>query len=237
MFPTTFRNNLGRLIREPSGNISMMATGCIGVAVTACAFAVDLGSVSLERRQAQAAVDLAAIAAVADLDRAEAAAAATIAANGITGLTALKVTRGHYEADPTLGVAQRFVAGATPTNAVSVSISRPGRLFFAKALRTPVTISVQGLATNSSQATFSIGSRLLAVRDGLPNALLKALIGGNISLSVSDYNALIGADVKLASFLTALASEVHVTAGTYNDVLQSHATVGDILSAMATVMR
>ena len=53
---------------------------------------------------------------------------------------------------------------------------------------------VRALAANASLATFSIGSRLLAVRDGLLNALLSAMLGSNINLSAMSYEALLDAD-------------------------------------------
>lgn len=85
------------------------------------------------------------------------------------------------------------------------------------------------------QATFSVGSRLASVNGGILNALLGSLVGGNISLSVMDYNGLISADVSVLSFISALATQVNVTGGTYSDVLASKATVGQIATAMANV--
>ncbi|TIQ64361.1 MAG: hypothetical protein E5X64_41605, partial [Mesorhizobium sp.] len=67
------------------------------------------------------------------------------------------------------------------------------------------------------------------------NALLSKLLGGNISLSVMDYNALIAADVNLLSFIDALAVQQQLTGVSYSEVLASKATVGQIATAMADV--
>lgn len=225
-----------RFAADARGNIAIFAACMLSIAITATAFAVDFGSLYLERREAQSAADLAAMAAAADLDRAEEIAALTIKANGIEQTNSLVVTKGFYTADLALDPSERFKPGVGPFNAVSVEMTKPGRTYFAKAFMSgPVEMGVRAVAANTAQATFSVGSRLLSVKDGLVNALLGALVGGNVNLTAMDYNSLVDADVKLGDFMNALASEVNVTAGTYNDVLNSTATVGDVLSAAADV--
>ena len=83
---TTFFSK--RLRADEGGNIAIISAAFMLVAVAACAFAVDLGSLYLQRRTEQGAVDLAAIAAAADLSRPEAAARATLAANGVAQISA-----------------------------------------------------------------------------------------------------------------------------------------------------
>ena len=61
---------------------------------------------------------------------------------------------------------------------------------------------------------------------GIENALLGALLGTHLSLSAMDYNALASANVDALDFSSALATQLHLTAGTYDSVLQSSATVG-----------
>lgn len=221
---------------DERGSIAVIAAAVLPVSIAAAALAVDMGSLYLERRTAQGAVDLAALAAAADMERANAAAAATMAANGIDGLTSLQVTKGSYQGDPRLRHSDRFRAGGSPGNAVEVVARRAGRVYFASYFTSePMQMEVRAVAVSASQATYSVGSRLLAVRDGLVNKLLGALVGGNVTLSVMDYNALVQADVKLQPFLDALATEVGVTAGTYSDVLDAHATLADVVKALAVV--
>ena len=224
-----------RLRRDETGTIIIMTALLLPVIIGATAFAVDIGALYLERRQAQGAADLAAIAGAADLERAEAAVAATLKVNGIVKTTSLKVTKGNYEPDPKLPHTQRFRADVAPFNAVQVEFSKPGRLYFAHVFHpAQVDLAVKAVAANASLATFSVGSRLLAVRDGLLNALAGALLGGNINLSVMDYEALVKADVKLNTFLDALASELHITGASYNDVLSANMTAGNVFTAAAT---
>lgn len=225
-----------RLHGDQRGTIVIMAAALLPVVLAAAALAIDLGALYVERRQAQGAADLAAIAAAADLDKADAAVKATLAANGITDAKVLKVTKGHYQPDPKIPPAQRFAPGVTPFNAVQVDLTRPGRLYFAHAFLAPqVDLGVRAVAANASLATFSVGSRLLSVNDGLLNQILGGLVGGNVSLKVMDYEALLNADVKINGLLDTLATDLKLTGGTYTDVLNANMKVGDVLGAAAKV--
>jgi uncharacterized membrane protein len=82
-----------------------------------------------------------------------------------------------------------------------------------------------------------VGSRLASLNGGLLNSVLGGLLGTTLSLNVMDYNALLGVDVNALQFIDALKTELNLTAGTYNEVLQAEATVGQILSALATVTK
>lgn len=226
------RKIVNRFCRDRAGSIGVILALFLTLSVSIGAIAVDIGSLYLERRTAQGATDLAAIAAAGDIDSAEAAARATLAANGFDDIHSLVVTKGRYAFDTDIAPGSRFQAGAQPYNAVRADVMMGGRLYFAKTIMAPPEIGVAAIATTDAQATFSIGSRLASVQGGLANAVLGALLGGNVSLSVMDYRALLDANVKLDSFLSALATEIGVTAGTYTDVLDSHATVGNVLRAV-----
>lgn len=211
--------------------------------------AIDEASIYSERRQAQAMVDLAAITAASNINNVNTAVVTTLTDNGMPGVvvqapgqtiapaigkTVVTVTQGRY-ASSTTNVTQRFQAGVTPYNAVRVTLTKiPARYFASSLIPSPV-IGTQATASMTPQATFSVGSRLLSVNGGILNALLSGLLGGNISLSVMDYNGLISADVSVLSFVSALATQLNITAGTYSDVLASKATVGQIATAMANV--
>jgi uncharacterized membrane protein len=96
-------------------------------------------------------------------------------------------------------------------------------------------IGATALASASNEAAFSIGSRLASLNGGIVNELLGKLLGTDLSLSVMDYNALLGADVNVLSFLGALAGKADITAATYDDVLQSDVSVGRFVSALADI--
>jgi uncharacterized membrane protein len=221
------------VLDDRSGAVGIVLALFLSFAVGLSALAVDVGSLYLERRTVQGAADLAAVAAASDLDRADEAARATLAANGFGAVRSLAVTKGRYEIDRSVAHEQRFVAGKQPFNAVRLDVGLPGRLYFARSFMPVPEIAVSAIGTSDAVATFAIGSRLASVRGGLANALLGALLGGEINLSVMDYQALAGANVKLADFLSALATEVDVTAGSYDAVLNASATVGDVLNAVA----
>ncbi|MBZ9672541.1 hypothetical protein LB536_22675 [Mesorhizobium sp. ES1-3] len=219
------------------------------VALALAAVAIDEASIYTERREAQAMVDLAAITAASNINNVNTAVVTTLTDNGMPGVvvqgsgqtipaaagkTVVTVTQGRY-ASSTANVGQRFQAGVTPYNAVRVTLAKIPKRYFASSLIPTPVIGTQATASMTPQATFSVGSRLLSVNGGILNALLSGLLGGNISLSVMDYNGLISADVSVLSFVSALGAQLNITAGTYSDVLASKATIGQIATAMANV--
>jgi uncharacterized membrane protein len=231
----TFHSNHTRFHCNSDGTVAILSSVSFAIFFACLAIAIDVGTLYSERRQAQGAVDLAAMAAAGDLDNASAAANATLVANGYRD-TRVQVDLGSYQADPSIDDRSRFKAGVTPYNAARVTMVRPGRLYFAKAFtRQKFDIAVTGVAANGDLAAFSVGSRLASVRDGLVNSVLGSLLGSNVSLNVMDYNALVDAKVSLIPFLNALATRLHITAGTYSDVLQSSASITDVLAATAAI--
>lgn len=250
----TLAGRIGRAARSMLGdltaNFAVMTALCAPFALALAAFAIDEGSIYVERREAQSLVDLAAITAASNINNIEAAVVTTLGDNGMPGIvvqkagqtitpalgkTIVSVTPGRYSAESSLGVDKRFKAGKTPYNAVHVTLKKvPARYFASSLIPTPV-IGTQAVASVAPQAMFSVGSRLLSVNGGILNSLLSGLLGGNISLSVMDYNALIAADVNLLSFFDALAVQLQLTGVSYSEVLASRATVGQIATAMADV--
>ncbi len=239
-----------RLLRERRANFAIMTALTAPVALTLTAFAVDQGALFNERRAAQSIVDLAAISAAANINNAQAAVLTTLSDNGITSIavqtsgtniapTATKavvqVVPGRYTGLSSVAAGSRFEANKLPYNAVQVSLKKQGTLYFGSSIMAPPVIGTKAIANAQAQATFSVGSRLLSVNDGLLNALLKGLVGGNITLSVMDYNSLIAADINVLSFVDALAVQLNLTGVSYSDVLASKATVGKIATAMANV--
>lgn len=205
------------------------------VSAMVSAVAVDAAALYHERRLLQAGVDLAAISAAADPSR-----AAEIAQSVLVGAQllapastdGLQVVTGRY--DPSaVDIASRFTPGAVPANAVSVSLDRPGQLHFAAAFSATPRLDARGLAAVSPQVSFSLGSRLASLNGGLANAILSALLGTEVSLSVLDYTALAAAQVDALAFLDALALRLGITTGTYDDLLSAHAGAGSIAAALA----
>jgi len=241
---------LHRFRREERGNIAVMFALILPVVMLAGAFAVDEGSLYLERRQAQSVADLAAIAAATDPSKALETAFRTFQANGLIGSTLslddpsiqvrssrpVHVVVGQYKAAPELAVSARFSPGGTPPNAVRVTYRKTGTLLLARPWQSPPEISVAALATANPQAAFSVGSRLASLNGGVANALLKGLLGTSATLDVMSYNALLDARVDLLDFLDALNQQLHLSAVTYGDVLKASASRGAIAGALASVL-
>ena len=241
------RRHVRRFARSLAGNVATLTALTMPVLLAAAAFAIDEGSLFLERRHLQAAADIAAIEAAADPGNARLAAAAALAGNGAEpadmrasdrdggtpgadiGLT---VETGAYVPDPGIPVAARFTAGAAQPNAARVRVTATGMRYFAGALIPPPSIAVTATAARMPRATLSIGSRLAALDEGALNAALGALTGSTLSLSLMDYEALAAADVSLLGALDALRTDLDLKAATYGDLLGSKIGLGRFVTAL-----
>ena len=225
--------------RDEKGGVAVMTAAFGGLMCVLAALAVDGGSIALKARQIQGVADLSAMAAAHDLSRAEAAALATASAN-LSDVRAVNVVKGGYVADARIKPRDRFSPSAAEPNAARVEVTAPAPLFFGRWILNRDSITVRKTATAAipggrPQAMFSIGSRLGSLDDGLANALLSGLLGGNVSLTVMDYRALAGARVNLLQFSDALATELGVTAGDYDALLQQEVTAGRALKVLEAV--
>lgn len=237
---------LTRLLGDDGGNVALLFACFLAVGTVAGAFAVDEGSLYLERREAQAATDLAAISAAVDPAHAFARARQALADAGLiepaisdaalaagSGAEQLVVTTGTYVPDPGRAAVDRFTAGDATPNAVRVSFTRRGTLYFAAPWDSPPPIGVTALASATPQVSFSVGSTLATLQDGIPNAVLNALLGSDVALRAASYNGLLDAKVSLFGFLDALAQRLDIRAGSYDDVLAASASQGSIARAIA----
>lgn len=243
------RNLLRRLLSDKRANFAVMTALSAPFAIALSAVAVDQGSLFVERRSAQALIDIAAITAAANIDKAEEAVLLTLKDNGLPSVAVdntgtrpsdasalVAIERGRYSAASALG--NRFEVGKQPYNAVRVSLRKIGALYFGGAFMAPPVIGTSAVASTSAQAAFSIGSRLLSIdtaNSPILNAVLGGLLGTNLSLDVMDYRALVRADVNVLSFIDALAVRMHLTGMSYDEVLATKASVGQIAQAMADV--
>ncbi|MFD9899624.1 pilus assembly protein TadG-related protein [Mesorhizobium sp. NPDC059025] len=247
---SSLRDLVQRFLPDRNANFAIMAALSMPVVFALMAVAIDEGSLYTERRASQSITDLAAIAAGSNITNANQAVLNTLNDNGLTGATVVQpgtgtptpanplvsVVRGRYT--PTLAIGQRFQANVQPYNAVSVSVRKVGTMYFGGAFMSPPIISNNAIASVTPQAAFSVGSRLASVdtsKSPLLNAVLGGLLGTNVALNVMDYNSLLSADVNVLSFLDQLAIKLNLTGVSYSDVLGSKATIGQILSALASV--
>lgn len=228
-----------RLANDTRGSIAVLAALMMTVVMAITALAIDTGKVFVDRRHAQGATDLAAIAAVTDLGNATRAAAATVARNQLVGVTP-QVELGIYLADAAVPPSQRFKpSAATSANAARVTVQSQSPLAFGAALlgRDTVAITTQAIAAQSAFATFAIGSRLVSLDGGVLNGLLSSLFGTSVSLSVMDYQALLAARVDLFDTMSALATRLNVTGGSYATLLASSTSSRNVIGALTDAAR
>ncbi|PWR22793.1 pilus assembly protein TadG-related protein [Zavarzinia aquatilis] len=157
---------------------------------------------------------------------------------------------GTYNADKDesghrLALASRFQnpsINCNGCNAVRLYGSVPSPSFFAT-LFDIASLDVAGQATavraGSPLAQLTLKSTLATVdssKSPLLNALFGSLLGGNVNLSAVSWNGLVGANVSLLDYLDALAVDLDLGVGNYDNVLNAPIHVGELLGAMADVL-
>lgn len=225
---------LKRFRTDQRGNIAIMSAGGMILAVCCAALGVDIGTIAADRRKTQAATDLAAIVAASNLSNATNAAKAAVTSNNYPASALVGVELGTYTTNSAVAAQSRFVTPATGTaNAARVSLQTATPLYFSHFFTgsNNFTIKTTATATTTAIASFSIGSRLASLNGGLLNSVLGSMLGTTLSLSVMDYNALLGARIDAFTFLSALATRVGLTGVTYDTLLNSNIKIGDVLAA------
>ncbi|MBL0916315.1 MAG: hypothetical protein IBJ13_12645, partial [Sphingopyxis sp.] len=223
------------LRRDRRASISVASAAALTMLIGSAALAVDLGSHYLDRRKLQGIADAAALAAAGRPGEERAAAERIIAANCDCGIRIAALTPGTYTPDPAIQAEQRFAPGGASPNAVRIRLTRDRPLYFGSFLtgRDESVIGASATGARRGYAAFSLGSRVAAVHGGVPNAVLSALTGSQVNLSVMDYNALASADIDLLAFSEALRTELDAEVLTFGQTLDTQATLPQVLSALA----
>lgn len=224
-----------RFSRDDRASLAVIGATLLPLVIGCAALAVDLGTIFADRRKTQSAADIAAMVAAANITTATNAATAAALRNNYPASAIRSVELGVYTPNAALNPQARFVAsGPTGANAVRVTMNSQTPLTFARFFTGTdfFTIQASATATRSSMASFAIGSRTVALNGGLLNSLLSQMLGANVSLSVSDYNALLNAKIDLFSFWSQLATRVNLTGVSYDQLLNGSAKVGDLLVAL-----
>ena len=182
----------------------------------------------------QADARAAALAAAGKPGEERAAAERVIAANCNCNIVIASLEAGTYRPDAAIPAEQRFNAGGATPNAVRIVLTRDRPMFFGSFLtgRQSTVIGASATGARRGYAAFSLGSRVAAVHGGIPNALLSALTGSQVNLSVMDYNALASADIDLLAFSDALRTELDADVLTFGQTLNTQATLPQVLSAL-----
>lgn len=224
-----------RLRSDQRGSVSIVTALALATLLGAAALGVDLSRLYGAQRRAQGAADLAALIAAGDLSAPDAAARRSLADNGFGSRARIGVQTGAYQRSAAIASTNRFTPGAPSPNAVRVSLTTPVPLTFGRFLGLPASydVSVSGIAAHARFAAFSIGSGVAALDAGLANAVLGALLGTTVSLSLMDYEALLSTRIDLFRFLDALAFDLGLQAATYNDIITASATPAQLVRALA----
>ncbi|MGR9421234.1 pilus assembly protein TadG-related protein [Rhizobium leguminosarum] len=251
-----FRARLSRFATDASGNIAIMAAISAPLILYSLGLGVDYGMMTLQQRRLQQLSDIGAIVAAADINHAADNLVANFDQNGLniavrtnTGYATktgslpatadlkqfdavAEFTPGTYLADASVPLGSRFAAGIQPYDAVKVGITQKAELIFATAFAAAPNLRAVGTASASKLAAFSIGSRLASLNGGVLNTLLGSLLGTSLSLKVADYEALTSADIKLLPFLDMLATDLNLTAGTYDELLATDISYPRLLKTL-----
>ena len=234
---------LSAFASDRRGVTAMLTALCILALIGSAALGVDLGNIYMKTRQLQGVADLAAMAAVQSLDP-TASATPAVTAQATTelnpwpgGITAQTVT-GLYSASASTPAAQRFTASSASPNAVQVTLQAPVPLYFAGLLigRSGLTVARTAVAARAQFAAFSIGSGLASLNGGVANALLSALTGSQVQLSVMNYQALATANVDLLRYVPALQTRAGLQALSFSQVLTTSVPPATALSALADTL-
>ncbi|WP_080408734.1 TadG family pilus assembly protein [Burkholderia ubonensis] len=237
-------------MRGQRGAVSVLATVWVLVALVTLG-AIDIGNLFFQRRDLQRIADLSALAAVQSLDPSDTScgAANTAALNNArenetsntvtTGAPArgqdqVAATCGRWDPQVYAGRPAYFApaaSGMTQLNAAQVTVTRTMRYSFLGVVSMldagPGTMSATATARASAIDTFSISATLASVDPVWLNGILSALLGTSVSLTLADYQALAGANIKLLGISTALG------AGTVNGLVDLSVTVPTLIGNLS----
>ncbi|KUZ95411.1 hypothetical protein WI40_16850 [Burkholderia ubonensis] len=237
-------------MRGQRGAVSVLATVWVLVALVTLG-AIDIGNLFFQRRDLQRIADLSALAAVQSLDPSDTTCGAANTAalnNARANETSNTVTtgapaRGQDQVAATCGRWDPLVyagrpayfapaaSGMTQLNAAQVTVTRTMRYSFLGVVSMlgagPGTMSATATARASAIDTFSISATLASVDPVWLNGILSALLGTSVSLTLADYQALAGANIKLLGISSALG------AGTVNGLVGLSVTVPTLIGDLS----
>ncbi|MEJ7926487.1 pilus assembly protein TadG-related protein [Sphingobium sp. AN641] len=221
-----------RLGRDQRGGITVLLASSLFILAGAGTVAVDLGSIYLAKRALQGVADAAALAANGG---GNAAAQALIDRSPMTGVTVGAIESGFYARDQTVAIDQRFQPGDPRGGATRIVVQQQVPLFFGRLLvgKSAVAISATATAARTDMAAFSLGTGLASLSGGVPNALLSALAGTELNLTVMDYHGLANAQVDLLGFADALRISLARQGQSHAEIFGSDIPASDILDALA----
>ncbi|WP_439855311.1 pilus assembly protein TadG-related protein [Pseudomonas yamanorum] len=240
------------------GAIGLMGAMTLGIALLFMLLVVDSGRLYLEKRKLQRVADTAALEVVTR-------GGACVSPNTNAAQFAIQsATRNNFPIDDnrtlatacgTLVTGADFIRTFSPnpakadaiqviaTHRVVTSIANGLLMLFSPGPFEP-TIRLQAVAVAAVPAppvaTLTIRSTLLTVdstKSAALNALIGGLLGGKLQLNAVGWEGLINTNISLLSYLDALAIRLNVSAGNYDELLKTDASVGDLIQAAIDVLK
>jgi uncharacterized membrane protein len=239
------------------GAIGLMAAATLSLAVVLMLLVVDTGRLYMEQRKLQRVVDNAALEAVSRggncLPGLTAASyvgqsavrngfivdtnntLATTCGTLVTAATGLRT----FTVDATQAAAVKVAASRTLTTSFAGGVQA---LFSGSAVSLNTTLNASAVAAKPQQtvAQLNIRSTLASIdtaQSNILNPIFSGLLGGNVNLTALGWDGLLNTDINLLSYLNQLAINLNVTAGNYSQLLNTQATVTQLIQAAATVVQ
>lgn len=232
------------------GAIGLMAAIVLGMALLFMLLVVDSGRLYLEQRQLQRVADLAVLEAVGRGGSCTSGTATTFAnesasRNGFP--QPVSVTCGTlntidglrtFVADNSKSDAIRVIATTAVPTSVAVGL---WRLFSVAGvdLNKNLTASAVGAIGGQPLAMLSIRTALGTIdssRSTLLNGVLGGLLGGKLDLTLVSWNGLATTNINLLSYLDQLAIDLNLTAGNYNQLLDTTVSATQLINAAVNVL-
>lgn len=241
----------GRYSSRPDqrGAITIMTAGFLMLAVLSLTLVVDTGRLYLEKRKLQRVADMAAIEAVArgGTCNGSGGAAQTFATEGAarngfvvgSGLTLL-ADCGDIAS---VNGERQLVPDPDSTRAIRVRVTHsvPASLIAGGIFGNAVTLNATAIATKGVPlAALTLRTTLVAVdstQGALLNSVFGGLLGGAVTLDVLGWNGLLGTDIELFQFMDALAVDLGLDVGSYDEVLGSDVTVGRLIDVAVSTLQ
>ncbi|UOP10628.1 pilus assembly protein TadG-related protein [Pseudomonas palleroniana] len=240
------------------GAIGLIGALTLGIALLFLLLVVDSGRLYLEKRKLQRVVDTAALEAVSRGGK------CTAPNDNAAQFATQSALRNDFpvDANRTLSTAcgalatgadfmRTFSADPSKTDAIQVIATHRVATSIAHALHSLFSVQPISLTTLLSAtavaaapappvATLTVRSTLLTIdstQSAALNGLIGGLLGGKLQLDAVGWNGLINTDISLLSYLDALAIRLNVSAGNYDQLLQTDATVGQLIQAAIDVLK
>jgi uncharacterized membrane protein len=207
------------LRRRQRGAVAVIVAIALVALLTATMLAIETGHVYSSHRQFQKAATLAALdaarvvsgcSATPTLANLNNAVSSSLTANGFPAASLTTVVTETGTIQTSAGNLRSLLPTASIDNAKAarVTLTAPFPAPFLPLFNSSGSMTVSATAAEDAVGSLRVGSGVAAVNGGVLNSLLSGLVGGNVSLSVADFNGLANVNVTATQLATALGVSV-----------------------------